>query len=77
MKALIAGAGLALMLLSPGAFAQQQGQQQTDEQKSLRNNVQGEPSTKKRQDIIRSESDKPEAKGESKGTTGAGSEKKH
>jgi hypothetical protein len=76
MKALIIGAGLALVLLTPGAFAQHQApqsQQQTDDQKNLNNNVQAEPSTKKRQDIIRSESGQPD----NKATMGAGSEKKH
>jgi hypothetical protein len=75
MKAIIAGAGLALMLLTPGAFAQQQApqsQQQTDEQKNLNNNVQAQPSTKKREDIIRSESGQPD----NKATVGTGSEKK-
>jgi hypothetical protein len=75
MKALIAGTGLALIFLTPAAFAQQQApqsQQQTDEQKNLNNNVQAEPSTKKRQDIIRSESGQPD----NKATVGTGAEKK-
>ena len=69
-KTILAGTGLAIMLFMPAA-AQQQGQQTTDEQKSFQNNVQAEPTTKKRQDIIRSESDKPDAKA----TVGTGAKK--
>ena len=70
MKTILTGTGLAIMLLMP-ATAQQQGQQTTDEQKSFQNNVQAEPTTKKRLDIIRSESDKPDPKA----TVGTGAKK--
>jgi hypothetical protein len=55
-------------LLTPGASAQQnqpaqkqEGQQTTDDQKSFKNNVQAQPTTKKREDIIRSETSEPNA----------------
>ena len=73
MKALIAGAGLTIVLLTSGAFAQQ-SQQTTDDQQNLKNNVQAQPATPKREEIIRSESNKPDAaaKPEVKGTVGTG-----
>ena len=78
MKALMTGTGLAILLLMPASgFAQQsqqpqQPQQQTDDQKSFNNNVQAEPTTKKRQDIIRSEGGQAQ---DNKATVGEGSKK--
>jgi hypothetical protein len=79
MKARILGTGLAIMLLMPaGAFAQQ-GQQTTDDQKSFKNNVEAQPTTKKREEIIRSESDQPTGKADKtdKNTVGTGSRGGH
>ena len=55
MKSLIAGAGLAIVLLLPVASPAQQGRQQTEDQASFQNNVKALPSTHKRKQIIRSE----------------------
>ncbi len=55
MKSLIAGAGLAFVLLLPAASQAQQGRQQTEDQTSFQNNVKSLPRTHKRKQIIRSE----------------------
>lgn len=55
MKSLMAGAGLAFILLLPVTSHAQQGRQQTEDQTSFQNNVKAQPSTHKRRQIIRSE----------------------
>jgi hypothetical protein len=55
MKSLMAGAGLAFILLLPVTSHAQQGRQQTEDQTNLQNNVKALPSTHKRNQIIRSE----------------------
>ena len=55
MKLILAGAGLAAMLLLPLSANAQQGRQQTDDQANFSNNVKALPATPKRRSIQRSE----------------------
>ena len=55
MKTLMAGTGLAMLLLLPVGANAQQGRQQTDDQSSFKKNVEALPSTHKRRQIIRAE----------------------
>jgi hypothetical protein len=59
---LAAVAASALILLPAGAMAQN-GQQTTETQQNLKDNVKAKPPTAKRQEIIRSESDKSNTTG--------------
>lgn len=59
MRTLLAAlATSALVVLPFGAMAQSTGQQTTPAQETLKDSVKAKPPTPKRQDIIRSESDK-------------------
>jgi hypothetical protein len=63
MRTLLAGiAALALLLIPVGAYAQN-GTQTTETQQDLKDSVKAKPPTQKRQDIIRSESDKNNTNG--------------
>ena len=63
MKTLMAGTGLAILLLLPVGANAQQGRQQTDDQANFKHNVQALPSTHKRRQIIRSELSTPTNRG--------------
>jgi len=63
MRTLLAGiAASALLLIPVGAYAQN-GTQQTETQQDLKDSVKAKPPTQKRQEIIRSESDKDNTSG--------------
>jgi hypothetical protein len=72
MKSLMAGAGLAMLLLMPATSQAQQGRQQTDDQASFKHSVQALPSTHKRRQIIRAETSTRTNRSHHHGTVGMG-----
>jgi hypothetical protein len=65
---LAAIAASALIVIPVGAYAQN-GQQTTETQQTLKDSVKAKPPTTKRQEIIRSESDKTDTNGATNGAS--------
>jgi hypothetical protein len=63
MRTFITAAALSTLLALPGAFAQTGGNQTTDTQQSFKDGVKAQPRTPKRENIIRSETNKNDTTG--------------